>query len=181
VRGETAQRPRTLASEMPSSQGRIEHETHSLGRLAERVGFELSVGESRANPNRPPWQQRQAGAAASSSPGARSLRFGCVWAERPRPRGIAEISQPTPKRTREVSAPPDSMAEREGFEPSVPLQVHTLSKRAPSTTRPSLRIRSLDAPGGADGIEALLGHTRVRRLKRSLKERWRRGRDSNPR
>jgi hypothetical protein len=30
------------------------------------------------------------------------------------------------------------MAEREGFEPSVPLTVHTLSKRAPSTTRPPL-------------------------------------------
>ena len=31
------------------------------------------------------------------------------------------------------------MAEREGFEPSVELPLHTLSKRAPSTTRPSLR------------------------------------------
>ena len=30
------------------------------------------------------------------------------------------------------------MAERVGFEPTVPLTVHKLSKRAPSTTRPSL-------------------------------------------
>ena len=32
------------------------------------------------------------------------------------------------------------MAEREGFEPSKPLTVYTLSKRAPSTTRPPLLL-----------------------------------------
>ena len=32
-----------------------------------------------------------------------------------------------------------NMAEREGFEPSVEFPLHTLSKRAPSATRPSLR------------------------------------------
>ena len=32
------------------------------------------------------------------------------------------------------------MAEREGFEPSVGVNLHTLSKRAPSTTRPPLRL-----------------------------------------
>src|SRR5215469_4596342 len=31
------------------------------------------------------------------------------------------------------------MAEREGFEPSIRFPVYTLSKRAPSATRPSLR------------------------------------------
>src|SRR5665811_1188458 len=31
------------------------------------------------------------------------------------------------------------VAEREGFEPSIELPLYTLSKRAPSTTRPSLR------------------------------------------
>ncbi len=31
------------------------------------------------------------------------------------------------------------MAERQGFEPWVPFPAHTLSKRAPSTTRTSLR------------------------------------------
>src|SRR5437764_401519 len=31
------------------------------------------------------------------------------------------------------------MAERQGFEPWIPVKVYTLSKRAPSATRPSLR------------------------------------------
>ena len=31
------------------------------------------------------------------------------------------------------------MAERVGFEPTIPVKVYTLSKRAPSATRPSLR------------------------------------------
>src|SRR4029434_10325403 len=34
-----------------------------------------------------------------------------------------------------------SLAEREGFEPSVEFPLHTLSKRAPSTTRTSLHFR----------------------------------------
>src|SRR6516162_7273434 len=33
-----------------------------------------------------------------------------------------------------------AMAEREGFEPSIEFPLYTLSKRAPSTTRPSLRL-----------------------------------------
>src|SRR2546428_1985771 len=44
------------------------------------------------------------------------------------------------------------MAEREGFEPSVEFPLHTLSKRAPSTTRTSLRvfgINRLRASGSA--------------------------------
>jgi hypothetical protein len=32
-----------------------------------------------------------------------------------------------------------SLAERVGFEPTIPVKVYTLSKRAPSATRPSLR------------------------------------------
>ena len=35
------------------------------------------------------------------------------------------------------------MAEREGFEPSKRFPVYTLSKRAPSTTRPPLQLISL--------------------------------------
>ncbi len=31
------------------------------------------------------------------------------------------------------------LAEREGFEPPIPVKVYSLSRRAPSTTRPSLR------------------------------------------
>src|SRR6478735_564852 len=40
------------------------------------------------------------------------------------------------------------MAEREGFEPSVEFPLHTLSKRAPSTTRTSLRF-------GINGLRAV--------------------------
>ena len=42
------------------------------------------------------------------------------------------------------------LAEREGFEPSIELPLYTLSRRAPSTTRTSLRvfrISSLQASG----------------------------------
>jgi hypothetical protein len=41
-----------------------------------------------------------------------------------------------------------SLAERAGFEPAIPLPVYTLSKRAPSTARPPLRVRA-DVSGGA--------------------------------
>src|SRR3954462_6714816 len=34
----------------------------------------------------------------------------------------------------------EGMAERVGFEPTLPFRVNTLSKRAPSATRPSLRV-----------------------------------------
>src|SRR5271169_5675839 len=34
------------------------------------------------------------------------------------------------------------LAEREGFEPPIPVKVYTLSRRAPSATRPSLRAAS---------------------------------------
>lgn len=36
------------------------------------------------------------------------------------------------------------VAEREGFEPSVPFRIHTLSRRAPSTTRTSLQVLSTE-------------------------------------
>src|SRR5581483_10183678 len=38
----------------------------------------------------------------------------------------------------------DSLAERVGFEPTIRFHVYTLSKRAPSATRPSLREVSFD-------------------------------------
>jgi hypothetical protein len=34
------------------------------------------------------------------------------------------------------------LAERVGFEPTIPVKVYTLSKRAPSATRPSLRTKT---------------------------------------
>ncbi len=42
----------------------------------------------------------------------------------------------------EDKKPPYKMAEREGFEPSIRVNVYTLSRRAPSTARTSLRDRS---------------------------------------
>src|SRR6202158_4404823 len=39
--------------------------------------------------------------------------------------------------------PRRKLAEREGFEPPLPFRVNTLSKRAPSATRPSLRRESV--------------------------------------
>ena len=38
-----------------------------------------------------------------------------------------------------------TVAEREGFEPSIEFPLYTLSKRAPSTTRPSLQSRKIGA------------------------------------
>ena len=40
------------------------------------------------------------------------------------------------------------LAEREGFEPSIEFPLYTLSKRAPSTTRPSLRFGKQRQPRG---------------------------------
>ena len=37
----------------------------------------------------------------------------------------------------------EMLAERVGFEPTIPVKVYTLSKRAPSATRPSLRAASI--------------------------------------
>jgi len=41
------------------------------------------------------------------------------------------------------------MAERVGFEPTVPLRVHALSRRAPSSARSSLRIECQSTGGRA--------------------------------
>jgi hypothetical protein len=41
--------------------------------------------------------------------------------------------------SRRTTNPFRGMAEREGFEPPIPVKVYTLSRRAPSATRPSLR------------------------------------------
>ena len=47
------------------------------------------------------------------------------------------------------------LAEREGFEPSVGFPLHTLSKRAPSTTRTSLRIWNQQV---ASGLTVIIAH-----------------------
>ena len=60
----------------------------------------------------------------------------------PQPRSVnPQFSQPlhTGSREGKLSEKMKKMAEREGFEPSLPLRVITLSRRAPSTTQPPLR------------------------------------------
>ena len=49
------------------------------------------------------------------------------------------------------------MAESEGFEPSIGINLYTLSRRAPSTTRPPVHMRGLARPLG-DLQEALCLH-----------------------
>jgi hypothetical protein len=52
------------------------------------------------------------------------------------------------------------MAERVGFEPTIPVKVYTLSKRAPSATRPSLRCVKCGLSillDGDDRISILMG------------------------
>src|ERR1700690_2453951 len=68
------------------------------------------------------------------------------------------------------------MAERQGFEPWVPFRVHTLSKRAPSATRPSLRWEcALQKPLGKGHIHCSVSSTdawsggRERRIRRPEK------------
>ena len=46
------------------------------------------------------------------------------------------------------------MAERVGFEPTLPFRVNTLSKRAPSATRPSLRRGCCDGKQGSGRTSA---------------------------
>ena len=61
--------------------------------------------------------------------------------------GAARDVRSTSRQTGRPLEPPTTererrkLAEREGFEPSVEFPLHTLSKRAPSTTRTSLRFR----------------------------------------
>src|SRR5438132_12142666 len=49
------------------------------------------------------------------------------------------------------------LAERVGFEPTVEFPLHTLSKRAPSTTRTSLRLSGINSlPAGGDPLNVKL-------------------------
>src|SRR5271157_486179 len=57
--------------------------------------------------------------------------------------GSALYSNGTDCNTLQVYEKQILMAERQGFEPWIPFRVYTLSKRAPSATRPSLRWVSL--------------------------------------
>ena len=78
--------------------------------------------------------------------GATSLQTCLVFsAPRPRPSKSPGIHRKTPGRPRaipECEHRRDWVAERAGFEPAVEFPLHTLSKRAPSTTRTSLRSKA---------------------------------------
>ncbi len=122
----------------------------------------LRWGESRANPNRPlgnreirtcsvappspahrrgeseppNWAtEKNAGDSARSAPNPRSpvrLRE----ADRPKTQRNRGIFCDAPRCDLKVSATADWVAERVGFEPTVPFRVHALSRRVPSTARP---------------------------------------------
>jgi hypothetical protein len=55
---------------------------------------------------------------------------------------------------RSIAVISNELAERVGFEPTVEFPLHTLSKRAPSTTRTSLRCENQRFAGGLDLIIA---------------------------
>jgi hypothetical protein len=53
----------------------------------------------------------------------------------------------------------ENMAERVGFEPTLEFPLNTLSKRAPSATRPSLRRESDGGNSSYEAIDELLDST----------------------
>ncbi len=72
------------------------------------------------------------------------LRFGSATAQPPTPRGIAVCSRIVPEHAPKACASRDKVAEREGFEPSVPLPVRLISNQVRST-----KLRHLSAAGEA--------------------------------
>ncbi len=150
--------------------------------------FELSVGESRANPNRRTWQQRQMPTAAPSKPVTRSLRFGFARAlaqNLAQPRGFGR-----PTRVPASPSPTTQTRWRREWDSNPRyLAVHALSKRAPSTTRPSLRKAYAFLTPETRSVSESCSRSAHRRqpgavapeARAPVKSRWRRGRDSNPR
>src|SRR5579864_2193303 len=81
--------------------------------------------------------------------GKSGLNFQCKTPEMRHRLNSCWIHCLRPQRRRPMEVTPCSdrqrrMAEREGFEPPIPVKVYTLSRRAPSTTRPSLRKCALN-------------------------------------
>ena len=100
--------------------------------------------------------------------------------------------------SRSAISPEVSLAEREGFEPSMGFTPYSLSRGAPSATRPPLRtgqdtlifrFRGRASEGGSPdngelGGAHLPGEGGAKRHQRAVAppaRKWRRGRDSNPR
>jgi hypothetical protein len=122
-----------------------------------------SLTEPLQSPVENTWGFGAVGSATSLSP------LGMREGARPRPRGIAGISQAVPECAREVSATADWLAERVGFEPTVPFGTHAFQACAFS--------RSAISPRSTTGVSWFANRRRERTPERS----WRRGRDSNPR
>ena len=104
------------------------HRDRSMPGHAIRLAF--SSVSSRAQRRQRPWNRRQtSGKARPVLPiwvGRTTLKMACT------PRGGSWLSC--------WFQVPLKMAERVGFEPTLEFPLNTLSKRAPSTTRPSLRF-----------------------------------------
>src|SRR5262245_6229670 len=102
--------------------------------MAERVGFEPSRGELKAR-RAMPWKPARADETECNEVLAERVGF-----EPSRGELKARRAMPwKPARADETECN-EVLAERVGFEPTVEFPLHTLSKRAPSTTRPSLRL-----------------------------------------
>jgi hypothetical protein len=69
-------------------------------------------------------------------PGTRALQARALSRSAISPRGALT---PAGSRPRAAGARPDELAEREGFEPSMGFTPYSLSRGAPSATRPPLR------------------------------------------
>jgi hypothetical protein len=81
-------------------------------------------------------------------------------------------AEPSRRSSRAIERERRRMAERVGFEPTVEFPLHTLSKRAPSTTRTSLRFwnqritsgRTLIIAHAIDVRRILLEHLSIQRF-----------------
>ena len=105
-----------------------------------------------AKANRRSCQQRKPSNGAPSMRESESPRFASASRHRAKPRESAGFSRAAGDGFGEVSAAEDSVAERVGFEPTVPLRVHLISSQARST-----ELRHLSAGAEASKIGREVG------------------------
>ena len=89
--------------------------------------------EWEAKANRRTCEQRKSSKHGPSTTGFQSPRFASTKPHRAKPRESTPFSRPELNEIERVSEQKDSMAERVGFEPTVPLRVHLISSQARST------------------------------------------------
>ena len=73
--------------------------------------------------------------------------------------GSHPAAEPSRRSSRVIKRERRRMAEREGFEPSVEFPLHTLSKRAPSASRSSLRLWNQQLTSGQNTLSQKLCKT----------------------